>query len=279
MRAAVKREYERLRNKGYSEKRAMRLANLQRGVILYSGPSEFDGAPMVCIATFKTANAKTGPMIQTWIFRRDMSPTRAINTGADKSGCNNCKLRGIIVRGKDGRIKNTGRVCYVRVANAPSAVYSAFKRGVYEAYSAEKHAHLFAGRKLRMGSYGDPTAIPIDVWETILPICNGHSGYTHSWQTVSKRWARYLMASVDTLAEKRAAQRKGYRTFRTRAIGAPIETNEIACPASAEAGMRRTCDTCGACRGGALSKASVTIVTHGGLSIMSNYRKLALPVV
>ncbi len=39
------------------------------GVVLYSGPSELDGAPIVAIATFYEGNPKTGPMIQSRIMR------------------------------------------------------------------------------------------------------------------------------------------------------------------------------------------------------------------
>ena len=44
------------------------------GVVLYEGPSVLDGAPIAVIATLKSANVKTGDMIQTWIIRSDMHP-------------------------------------------------------------------------------------------------------------------------------------------------------------------------------------------------------------
>lgn len=248
-----------------------------RGVVLYNGPSELDGKPIIVVATFISGNEKTGNMVQTWILRRGMSPIRAINIGADRSCCGTCKMMGSIIK-FDGKLRNVGRSCYVKVSNAPNQVWRSFKRGIYSTYNPAEHAHLFSGRKLRMGSYGDPAAVPIGVWESILPLCDGHSGYTHQWRTVSKKWARYLMASVDTPAERRAARKKGYRTFRTRAAGAPIEANEIVCPASAESGKRRTCETCLACHGGN-SKTSITIEAHGSAAVMANYKRLALPMV
>ena len=39
-----------------------------RGFILYRGPSILDGTPIVVVATMKTANPKTGDMIQTFII-------------------------------------------------------------------------------------------------------------------------------------------------------------------------------------------------------------------
>jgi hypothetical protein len=43
-----------------------------RGVVLYEGPSELDGKPIVVVATFNSVNDKTGNMVQTWIIRSDM---------------------------------------------------------------------------------------------------------------------------------------------------------------------------------------------------------------
>jgi len=36
-----------------------------RGVVLWEGNSPLDGSPIICIATFKNSNRKTGNMIQT----------------------------------------------------------------------------------------------------------------------------------------------------------------------------------------------------------------------
>ena len=47
------------------------------GVILFEGPSLIDGAPIAVIATGfqrRTANSKTGDMVQTWIIRSDREP-------------------------------------------------------------------------------------------------------------------------------------------------------------------------------------------------------------
>ena len=44
------------------------------GFIIYEGPSQIDGAPIVAIATLKSRNRKNGAMIQTWILRAYMHP-------------------------------------------------------------------------------------------------------------------------------------------------------------------------------------------------------------
>ena len=48
----------------------------ERGFIMYQGPSMLDGAPIVVIATMSTSNVKTGQMVQTWILRADINPSR-----------------------------------------------------------------------------------------------------------------------------------------------------------------------------------------------------------
>jgi len=88
------------------------------GMVIYRGPSQIDGAPIIAIATGLakgSRNAKTGGgLIQTWIIREDVSPADAVHSGADASVCGACPHRGEIV---DRR--NKGRSCYVNVFQAP----------------------------------------------------------------------------------------------------------------------------------------------------------------
>src|SRR5687767_850338 len=90
------------------------------GVVLYSGPSELDGSPIVAIMTGirrGSSNTKTGPLLQTWILRSDLSPETAAKTGADRSICGDCALR-------DG-------ACYVTLHHGPRAVFAAYQQGLY----------------------------------------------------------------------------------------------------------------------------------------------------
>jgi hypothetical protein len=129
-----------------------------------------------------------------------------------------------------------------------------------------------AGRKVRLGTYGDPAAVPAYVWDMLLEHAAGHTGYTHQWASGKadhvKQWC---MASADTMSEFAEAKFAGWRTFRVRSENATGAeglkyVNEMACPASAEQGKRLTCEDCMACSGGIDSKkASVTIVVHGSL--------------
>ena len=238
----------------------------QNGVIIYQGPSMLDGAPIVAIATGFTkqsANTKTGgELIQTWILRADMAPQEALNNGADASICGDCRHRGEIVAGK-----NSSRACYVNIAHAPRAVYECFKRGRYRKAPQCELGSIFNGLGVRLGSYGDPAAVPLYVWDNTLCQAKFNTGYTHQWQTADVSYAKYCMASVDTESERAMANAMGYRTFRVRHIDDAILDREVICPASEEAGHKTTCDKCRAC-GGTGSKALVDIViaVHGGAS-------------
>ncbi|MFY7951243.1 MAG: hypothetical protein ACOVT5_01935 [Armatimonadaceae bacterium] len=233
------------------------------GVILYEGPSLLDGAPVVAIATGlkgKSRNEKTGDMVQTWILRADVAPHEAIHTGEDASVCGDCPHRGRI---EDGR--NVGRSCYVTTFQAPLSVWKAYRRGLYPAVSREDVATLFAGRMVRLGSYGDPAAIPVDVWQNAVARASGWTGYTHQWRTAPRALAALCMASVETDGQARAARLQGWRTFRVRAEGQPLAPKlEFICPASAEAGMKTDCASCRACMGTeSKAKASPVIIAHG----------------
>lgn len=78
-------------------------------------------------------------------------------------------------------------------------------------------------------------------------------------------FAAFAMASVDSAAERLEAKSLGWRTFRVRDLGEPIEPKEGVCPASVEAGHRTTCDLCRACGGhSAKAKIDMVIMAHGG---------------
>ena len=234
------------------------------GVILYQGPSLLDGAPIVVIATGlkkASANSKTGGMIQTYILRSGVSPTVAIKTGDDASICGDCIHRGA----GDG----SGRTCYVNVGQGPLAVWRAFRRGAYPRAMAPG---LFAGRKVRLGTYGDPAAVPGYVWQAATGEASGWTGYTHQWRT-RPDLQPYCMASADTEAGAREAQAAGWRTFRVADPGDRARmAGEVVCPASAEAGKKLTCSACMACSGGN-RRGSIVIQAHGGFAVMANIKR------
>ena len=239
------------------------------GVILYEGPSKLDGAPIVVIAVGirnKSRNAKTGAMIQTYIIRSDMSPIDAIARGADGSICGDCKHMAKDAGYRDnGKVYYKGRSCYVNIGNGPRSVFDAYQRGIYPKASAFEAASLFAGRMVRLGTYGDPAAAPYAMWTVALGKAMGWTGYTHQWRAIETRWASLVMASADSIADMSAAHDMGYRTFRVAPKG---ETNvkglEVICPASEEMGKLTDCNSCKACMGtSAKARASIQIAAHG----------------
>jgi hypothetical protein len=232
------------------------------GIVLWQGPSQIDGAPIVVIATglqASSGNVKTGALIQTWILRSDIAPHDALHTGADASICGACPHRGRIV---DGR--NVERACYVKVFQAPLSVFRSFERGIYAAPSQSDAAEMLRGKRVRLGAYGDPAAVPLQVWQSILQHAGPCTGYTHQWKAIEPAWAAYVMASCDSESDHAAAKALGFRTFRVRLSTEPVLPREIACPASAESGFKTVCASCVAC-GGTRSKAraDIVIIAHG----------------
>lgn len=220
---------------------------MANGIILYKGPSLFDGAEVVCIAIglkHRSSNRKTGAMLQTYVLRSDVSPVLAVKMGLDASICHDCAARG------NGTGK--GRWCYVNLGQGPRSVWDAYSRGVYG--TATSIEDVGAGRHVRVGTYGDPAAIPADVWTQLLRRAAGHTGYTHQWRRAPEL-AAFCMASADSEADKVLAWDSGFRTFRVAdAPGA----GEIECPSSR--GVQ--CVDCRLCDGAGLAK-SITIPAHG----------------
>ena len=240
---------------------------INRNFVFYRGPSMLDGAPIVAIATLPTtaerANSKTGVMVQTWVMHATIDPVTASNNGADISICGWCPHRGTY---KDGLRVEGSRACYVQLY-VPGNVWSTWQRGSYDDLSCSLPlaASRIAGEMLRLGSYGDPAAVPYGVWRSLMEHVSGHAGYTHQWAKFPE-FAELCMASVDGPRDRAVARMLGFRTFRvagaatwSRAYG------EVLCAASEQAGKKTTCSACKACGGNsARARADIVIPAHGG---------------
>lgn len=228
-------------------------------MILYEGKSQLDGSPIVAIATFGSNNRKTGSMIQTWILRSDVDPVTAVKEGSDRSICGTCPFRGSFAT----------RTCYVNVGQAPQAVYRAYKRGSYPRLSdnPDKGIARFRGKYVRLGAYGDPVAVPVNVWARILRVAKGWTGYTHSWALdIADPYRHLCMASTETLSTYRSAVSKGWRSFRVVSSDRNLRPNEILCPS--DRGIQ--CVDCRLCNGNPTSRRAgyrrvkdIAIVVHG----------------
>lgn len=250
---------------------------MKPSIVIYSGPSMLDGSPIVVLASTGSSNVKTGQMLQTWIMRADMHPSEASARKDDSSVCGMCPRRHAL-----------GGDCYVQIVHAPRSVWESWDRQGRPGSNWADPAQILALQSdalaygLRLGSYGDPMAVPYTVWADLISALNPRSvvGYTHQWGAdparvtiAGDRWFRdHVMGSADTIQQARDARSFGWRVFLAispaelvyediRAI--PMD-RMVQCPATREQNPL-TCSTCGICNGSGkgVGKASVYLVEHG----------------
>jgi hypothetical protein len=231
-----------------------------RGV-LWDGASPHDGLPIVAIAALhqskRSANRKTGPMVQIYILRRDVSPTDAVKRGHDASICGHCPLR--------PSPGNHARACYVNLGQGPWNIWHAYKAGKYERLFAIRDdgtvslsARAFRGHRVRWGAYGDPAMLPPELVRRVNRAAKSHLGYTHQWRYHWARWTRgVFMASVETEEQETRARALGWGTFRVGLRDCSDIGDATLC-ANERTGA--TCAECGACDG---RRTSIFIPAHG----------------
>lgn len=222
--------------------------------IIYNGPSLLDGKPIVVIATYSNRNTKTGKVVQTYILRSDINPLEASKTGQDFSICGSCPMRGEVTTDPKRKIAK-GRKCYVNLGQGVLIVFKSYKRGVYKEGDPRT---MGRDRFVRVGTYGDPAAVPSHVWDELLAECETWTAYTHQ-----KPWRPDIaMQSADSYDEAKAHWAAGRRTFRVIVdLGDIDKSKETLCPASKEAGRRVQCTACKLCKGSSKAK-SIAIVEH-----------------
>jgi hypothetical protein len=235
-------------------KKAMKTPN---GYVIYRGPSLLDNNPIVVIAiTKKSSNIKTGNVVQTYILvDNGIDPIANYKSLADSSICGDCPHR-----------RGIGGACYVNIGQGVLQVYKALQKGNYP-FDLEKASLLSSNRMVRLGTYGDPAAVPKYVWNKLLESASGNLGYTHQWKNNKANDIMDIcMASADSESDRELAISRGYRTFRVRLESDTVMKGEFICPASKEANYKKTCNDCGACNGGINTrKGSPTIIVHGTL--------------
>jgi hypothetical protein len=247
------------------------MSQLPRGYVLYDGPSALDpDARIVAILTRRSGNRKTGRMHQIWILRADRSPLQAIADGSDRAICGSCPARGLFADDNRQAIDwdqfgaMHGRYCYVDVGRAPESVYWTWIRGRYlEADPRDIAPQLTL--PVRLGAYGDPAAVPVQIWRDLLRYSPRWTGYTHQWRTCDPAFRSILMASCETEQDHRDAIATGWRTFRVRRGKDPVLPGEIICPASEES-KRTTCAKCTLCNGSTGPqdrRRNIVIQVHG----------------
>ena len=238
-------------------------------MIIYQGPSQIDGKPIVAIITGlqgNSNNSKTGGMPQVWILRSDLHPTDALRTGEDVSICGNCTHRPKELG--DSALKKSSRSCYVNTMSF-NAIYKKFANGGYDVADLSELSLQLKDSRVRLGAYGDPAAVPISVWDQLCKYCKS-TGYTHQWRNCDKRYAEYCQASCDNIVDVTDAVSMGYRTFFVQNVA---DTSDVIrsvgaiklahCPASKEKGKVTTCYDCMACSGTRSNmRSNITIMLH-----------------
>lgn len=247
-----------------------------RGLVVYDGPSLLNGDRIVAVLTTHSNNRKTGDLPQLWILHAALAPAVAAKVGADAAVCGDCPLRG------DGR----HRGCYVDLVRGPWSVWGAWRRGRYrDAWSAMPSPAVASlapspvlrravrGRTVRLGAYGDPAAVPRAVLAAVVADARGHVGYTFSGWRLGFALADLCMASAHSTADATDAGALGYRAFLLTREPENRRPGFMACPASAEAGHRLTCEECRACSGVASggARSHVQIAAHGSPSSTKRY--------
>src|SRR5262245_2098055 len=179
------------------------------GFVFYRGRSPYNGGRVVGILTGlrrRSRNHKTGDLVQTWILAADRAPLEAAAQGYDAAVCGSCPHRPCHLGS-----------CYVALPWSPTQVWKSYREGIYPFRTPRKIAPFLRGRVVRLGAYGDPAMIPMEIWHRLLVHASGSVGYTHAWHYP---WAQghkpLLMASADSVAQKEQANRLGWRTFRIR---------------------------------------------------------------
>ena len=188
-------------------------------MILYEGPSLLDPEVDIVVIATEDSNPKTGRMLYTWILRQDRAPEVAAYDGSDDAICGDCKFRTQLVekqfeqREHDPKLpmpqpkwaqmwEPSTRTCYVRLSPAegadealpPSEVWRAWKAGEWDdPWGKGLGQWSLAGLDpdtwnyigplpVRIGSYGDPAAVPTRVWAELLRYVTHWTGYSHFWK-------------------------------------------------------------------------------------------------
>ena len=220
--------------------------------IIWTGISQIDGVtPIMAIASKasddESGNRKTGDMIQISIAEINRHPVNAFQV--DSAVCPaSCVHRGDL----DGD-------CYVDWGKSPRSAWAAANRRLARGVApmtSEERVNAFQGAIVRLGSSGDPCAVPVVVWEQVLTGTAGHSGYTADWEKLSlsgvaDRWKNIVMASCGSVNATKVATAYGWRVFAASASAADdmafADIGVKACPSDT---VNLTCDRCRQCDGG-----------------------------
>ena len=212
---------------------------------------------------YGSTNSKTGDSVQVWILPYQWIKEGVDAMNNDEASCMDCP-----------HSKQKNRSCYVRKGYAEFGLKSKVK-ALHKQYKEQNLeirdiADLFESEKkkctdkfIRFGAYGEPVLLGENNVKQLTEVATNFTGYTHQWHLPRYDWSRkYFMASVETDALMKKANKVGFRTFRVRKKTDEITTNEVVCPASKEAGRKVTCNVCALCKGASSKAKNIVIIKH-----------------
>jgi hypothetical protein len=225
--------------------------------VIYEGKATTNpNKEIVVLTTQDSHNRKTGNMLQVFYLLKDTDPNTAF-----KAARNNLESDAATVCG--GCPHLVDGTCYVLFHQAPLSTWRRYKRGGHDKERYNRYLPV------RLGAAGNPNSAPFKVSFDLVKNAPSHTGYVHQWLTCDQEFKRITMASCDSKAEARAAQKLGWRTFRVAEVGdTELLPGEVVCPATqmrADGVTPKTdCATCGLCSGTeGRGKCSVVVQAHG----------------
>ena len=148
----------------------------------------------------KSTNRKTGEMIQTYLLDKATLTTEPKVFGAK---CAECPMVSKCYVNHD---KQSVRRTVKKLLNGEACSY--------KFSTLDEVLPLLRGERVRLGTYGDPSALPLHDLQKICEASNGWTGYTHFFKEIDSDYALFLMASVESLEGELLAHALGYLTFR-----------------------------------------------------------------
>jgi len=146
-----------------------------------------------------SANAKTGPMIQTYFLDK----TRLHERSVFGSKCHQCTIVNDCYVSRDK----------LAVRNAMTKLLDGANTS-YRFVTFEHALERLKGCDLRLGTYGDPSVLTLDQLQAIAGQAYMFTAYTHFWREIDTEYSKYFMASVESYVDRMFANKLGYRTFR-----------------------------------------------------------------
>tara|TARA_Y100001963_G_C6714986_1_gene416191 strand:+ start:103 stop:756 length:654 start_codon:yes stop_codon:yes gene_type:complete len=191
-------------------------------------------------------NSKTGNMLQSYIIDKEKAFSEPKVFG---SKCSECP---VVKECYVSRDKLTVRRSLKKLVEG--------EKTSYQFVTLNQVLPLIKGRSFRFGTYGDPSAIPLDMIRSIASVVKSWTGYTHFWREISQEYQEFFMASVEDLTGEMLAQAMNWRTFRMIRKGESNDSiNSILCPNTSR-GI--TCEACKLCKGTSSRAKSIWIDEH-----------------